>query len=632
MNMTDPSTNQDANNLTQNVSQPVLATMNDDQNVSQPVSTTTPSNQNVSQNLPTVLPSDQNVSQDSPVSDNQSVPSFFPIEPTNTPIQNDSTIPSVDASSNAINQEATALPESSNIADDTTNVASTEVPPINEQEQADKPDPLNMLSDKIAKLKAEFVETTEDSTQQNTNSQEIPTPPLSENGSVASMGAGLAQEDMKIETELPPTPISTDTNDLPQTDVTVNNLETNTEAVGTTQQSSLPVNDEGSSTQTLEEKTINPLGESILPEAQPGRGSAKQGKHYRYNIDQLLDLVIERKASDIHINVGYPVMVRVDGTLIPVCEDIVTEDNVGELILPVLDDDKRDRLEVNREVDLGYSHQGKARFRINAYFQKQTMAAAMRLIPSKIKTIDELGLPPIYHQLCKLGQGLILVTGPTGHGKTTTLAAIIQEINMTRPVHILTIEDPVEYIFEPAKALVSQREIQDDTHSWEIALKSAMREDPNVVLVGEMRDFETISATITLAETGHLVFATLHTNSASQSIDRMIDVFPENQQSQVRAQLANVLEAVIAQRLVPLDGGGRRAASEILLANPAVRNLIREAKTHQVDNVIRTSADIGMVSLEQALVKMVRDGVITMEKAMSYAVRPEEVVRLLKGG
>jgi twitching motility protein PilT len=356
-----------------------------------------------------------------------------------------------------------------------------------------------------------------------------------------------------------------------------------------------------------------------------------KNKRYSYSIDQLLDMVIERNGSDLHLETGYPAMLRVDSVLIPASKDLITEENISELILPVMNEEKRDRLEVNREVDFAYAHGDKARFRVNAFHQRQNMAAAFRLIPNRIKTMEELKLPQIYHQLAGLHQGLVLVTGPTGHGKSTTLASIIQEINMTRDAHILTIEDPIEYIFPPAKALIAQREIQDDTHSWEIALKSALREDPDVILVGEMRDYETISSVITLAETGHLVFATLHTNSASQTIDRIIDVFPEAQQSQVRAQLSNVVEAVIAQRLIPLDRGGRSAASEIMIANPAVRSMIREGKAHQLDNVIRTSADIGMISLETSLVKLVRDGEITMDKAMRYSLRPEEIVRLLKG-
>lgn len=289
-------------------------------------------------------------------------------------------------------------------------------------------------------------------------------------------------------------------------------------------------------------------------------------------------------------------------------------------------------MEVNREIDLAYFYQGSqsARFRVNAYFTMKNLAGAFRLIPSRIKTIEELLIPQIYHRFGQLKQGLILITGPTGHGKSTTLAAILEDINRTRSVHIVTIEDPIEYVFEGKKALIDQREMNDDTHSWNIALRSALRQDPDVILVGEMRDYETIAAAITLAETGHLVFATLHTNNSAQTIDRIIDVFPENQQAQIRSQLSNILEAVVSQRLVPLDKGGRRAVSEILIANPAVRNLIREGKTHQIDNVIRTSSDIGMVSLERSLVNLIREGVISIERAQEYSVYPEEILRLLK--
>lgn len=358
---------------------------------------------------------------------------------------------------------------------------------------------------------------------------------------------------------------------------------------------------------------------------------AATGGRYPYTIEQLLDQVYERGASDLHITVDYPVMLRVDGSLIAVNPAIVTEHQAQDLILAVLPEQKKELLEVNREVDLAYSHKQQARFRINAYYQQQSLAAAFRLIPNEIRSIDDLKLPQIYHQLSKLRQGLVLVTGPTGSGKSTTLASVLHEINLTRPDHIITIEDPIEYVFPKAMAMVDQRELHDDTHSWEIALKSALRQDPDVILVGEMRDYETISSAITLAETGHLVFATLHTNSAAQTVDRIIDVFPEHQQSQVRSQLSNVIEAVVAQRLIPLDKGGRTAVSEIMIATPAVRNLIREAKTHQLDNVIRTSADIGMISLEHSLVKLVREGMITMERAQENAVHPEEVVRLMKG-
>lgn len=349
-------------------------------------------------------------------------------------------------------------------------------------------------------------------------------------------------------------------------------------------------------------------------------------------IDEYLKYAVENNASDVHISVGYPPMVRIDGTLKNINDNIVTPEDAEELILPILSDEKKELLEVNREIDLAYFYQGDhaARFRVNAYFSMKNLAAAFRLIPGRVKTIEELLLPQIYHRFAQLKQGLILVTGPTGHGKSTTLAAILEDINVNRYVHIVTIEDPIEYVFQGKKALIDQREMNDDTHSWNIALRSALRQDPDVILVGEMRDYETIAAAITLAETGHLVFATLHTNNSAQTIDRIIDVFPENQQPQIRSQLSNILEAIVAQRLVPLDQGGRRAVSEILIANPAVRNLIREAKTHQIDNVIRTSSDVGMVSLERSLVNLVREGVISVQKAQEYSIYPEEVLRLLK--
>jgi twitching motility protein PilT len=352
----------------------------------------------------------------------------------------------------------------------------------------------------------------------------------------------------------------------------------------------------------------------------------------KQKISKLLDYTVEKGASDLHISVGYPPVVRVDGELEEANENIIDPIEAEELILPLMSDDKRELLEVNKEIDFAYTHESKytGRFRINAFYAMKNLSAAFRLIPSRVRTIEELKLPQIYHQFAKLRQGMVLVTGPTGHGKSTTIAAMIEDINRTRFERIVTIEDPIEYVFEGKKALIDQREMGQDTHSWPIALKSAMRQDPDIILVGEMRDYETISAAITLAETGHLVFATLHTNNSAQSIDRMIDVFPEEQQAQVRTQLSNILEVIIAQRLIPLDEGGRRAVAEIMVVNPAVRTLIRENKTHQIDNVIRTSSDVGMVSLERSLVDLVREGVISINTAQEYAVYPEEVGRLLK--
>ena len=382
----------------------------------------------------------------------------------------------------------------------------------------------------------------------------------------------------------------------------------------------------------VREPKANSLAEPISEEEVTKGAEVTQPVNGKYSIEELFSITISKNASDLHLSPGYPPIIRIDGELEEVGEKILTPQDTEELIFRTITDERKELLEVNREIDYAYTYAegNNARFRVNAYYSMKNLSAAFRLIPSRIRTIEELLLPQLYHQFAKLKQGLVLVTGPTGHGKSTTLAAILEDINRTRFCHIVTIEDPVEYLFEGKRALIDQREMNDDTHSWEIALRSALRQDPDVILVGEMRDFETIAAAITLAETGHLVFATLHTNSSSQTLDRIIDVFPETQQQQVRAQLSNILQAVVAQRLIPLDKGGRRAVSEIMIMNSAVGNLIREGKTHQIDNVIRTSSDLGMVSLEKALVNLVREGVINVQKAQEYAVFPEEVLRLLK--
>lgn len=347
-------------------------------------------------------------------------------------------------------------------------------------------------------------------------------------------------------------------------------------------------------------------------------------------IYQMLEMVAQRNASDLHLVVGYPAMLRVDGDLVPISQKIVTPEIAKNLIYEVLPDDKKEQLEVNREVDLAYGYEGVGRFRINAYFQRGYLSAAFRLIPTRIRTLDELKMPAIFTEFANLEQGLVLVTGPTGHGKSTTLAAIIQKINDTHPKHILTIEDPVEYVFPQSKALVSQRELGDDTHSWKGALRAALREDPDVVLVGEMRDYETVNSAITVAETGHLVLATLHTNNAAQTIQRIINVFPDVQQEEVRTQLADILQVVVAQRLIPIKGGGRRAAVEIMLMTPAIRNLIRENKVHQIDNVIRTSLDIGMITLERSLLNLFKEGLISQEDALRFALDSSEMQRLIQ--
>jgi twitching motility protein PilT len=348
------------------------------------------------------------------------------------------------------------------------------------------------------------------------------------------------------------------------------------------------------------------------------------------DIQQLFSEAIRLKASDIHMLVDYPPMVRLDGKLTPIDGTATLTQQDMEALLPqVLNSTQKDLFLTNKEIDLSLSAQS-ARFRANVYFQKGTIAADFRLIPKTIRSIDELNLPSICHEFTKLRQGLVLVTGPTGHGKSTTLAAMVQKINETRAHHIVTIEDPIEYVYPKGLSIVSQREMHQDTHSWNVALRSVLREDPDVVLIGEMRDFETIAAAITIAETGHLVFATLHTNSAAQTIDRIVDVFPQAQQTQVRQQLASVIEGVLSLRLVPAVGGGRMAIAEIMTGTPAVQTTIRDGKTHLIDNIIQTSAELGMMTLETALANAVKAGRISVETATSYAVRPEDLGRLLK--
>lgn len=349
-------------------------------------------------------------------------------------------------------------------------------------------------------------------------------------------------------------------------------------------------------------------------------------------IQQLLQLTIDRKASDLHLLAGSPPILRVDGVLVKVPNETpLTNEDTERLVKTILTSEQLERATVNREIDFALPFSQDARFRVNVYYQRGTIAASLRRIPTKIPTIAELILPQICHRFASLRQGFVLVTGPTGQGKSTTIAAILEEINRTRQVHILTIEDPIEFFFTSNQALISQRQMGDDSHSWPIALRSALREDPDVVLIGEMRDYETIAAALTIAETGHLVFATLHTNSASQTVDRIVDVFPREQQEQVRLQLSNVLEGVFSQRLIPLLAGGRTVAYEVLIATDAVRATIREKKTHQLDNIIQTSTEFGMATLENTLSAFVKQGLVSFEDAMSFAFRPQELARLVKG-
>lgn len=346
-------------------------------------------------------------------------------------------------------------------------------------------------------------------------------------------------------------------------------------------------------------------------------------------IKDLLEKAISAKASDLHLTAGSPPTLRIEGELSPIPGTAnLTPKDTEELSLQLLSDTQKEIFLANKELDLSFAHKD-TRFRVNVYHQKGSMGAALRLLSQKIPSIEELGLPDVLYDFCKLPQGFILITGPTGTGKSTTIASMLETINRERSVHIVTIEDPIEYSFESKRSLIDQREIHLDTHSWEIALRSVLREDPDVVLIGEMRDYETISSAVTVAETGHLVFATLHTNSAAQTIDRIVDVFPENQQQQIRVQLASIVEGIISQRLIPTLDGGRTPACEILLANAAVRNVIREGKTHQIDNIIDTSVDLGMVSLERSLAKLVKDGKVSREVALSYTLRPEEVSSMI---
>lgn len=340
-------------------------------------------------------------------------------------------------------------------------------------------------------------------------------------------------------------------------------------------------------------------------------------------IQEMMAQVIQQNASDLHLVVGTPPVLRVHGKLFAIeGQPALSKQDTESLLMNVLEPEQQGVFLGNKEVDFSYQYGEYGRFRVNAYYQKGGISLAFRLIPNKIRTIEELGLPPVLHDLTKLKQGLVLVTGPTGHGKSTTLASMIDEINRTRAENILTIEDPIEFVYEPVRSIISQRELHTDTYSWDAALRSALREDPDVVLVGEMRDHETIASTITIAETGHLVFATLHTNSASQTVDRMIDVFPAAQQAQIRSQLAMSLQAIVSQRLLPSQSGGRVVALEVLVANSAVRNLIREGKTFQIDTVMETGLEAGMITMDMSLASLVNQGAISMDTAREYSMRP----------
>lgn len=346
-------------------------------------------------------------------------------------------------------------------------------------------------------------------------------------------------------------------------------------------------------------------------------------------LQEMLSFTIEKNASDLHMAVGFPPMIRLAGKLVPIHNEDLTEKSIEKLISGLIKGRLKEEFDANYDVDFSFAHVSGNRFRVNIFRSKGQLAGAFRLIPSKIRSIAELGLPEVCYELINVPQGLILFTGPTGSGKSTSIAALMQEININTEKHIITIEDPIEYVLPRSKALVNQREIGMDTVGWTRALREILRQDPNIVLVGEMRDHETIAATMTIAETGHLVFSTLHTNSASQSIDRIIDVFPQGQQNQIRSQLANVITAIIAQRLIPVKQGGRKAIFEVMVATPAIKNAIRENKTFQVDNMIQTSAEVGMITLEKSLFKLIKAGEINVEDALTYTAKPDELMSLL---
>jgi len=348
------------------------------------------------------------------------------------------------------------------------------------------------------------------------------------------------------------------------------------------------------------------------------------------HIDELLEMVVENDASDLHLAVGLPPVLRIDGELKMARYEPLTAPVAQRILYDILSDDQIQRFETELELDCSYAMRMIARFRVNIYRERGNVAGAFRLIPTRIPTIPELGLPPVVEELAHRRRGLFLTTGPTGSGKSTTQAAIIGLINEERGEHIITIEDPIEYLHSHKKSIINQREVGEDTHSFANALRSALREDPDVLLVGEMRDLETIQLAITAAETGHLVLATLHTNNSAESVDRAIDVFPPSQQEQIRVMLSNNLLAILSQQLLPRAGQpGRIAAVEVMIASAAIRNLIRENKAHQMTSIIQTSAEQGMQTMDQALRDLQQQGLITLEVAMNRAHNPSELEKML---
>lgn len=353
---------------------------------------------------------------------------------------------------------------------------------------------------------------------------------------------------------------------------------------------------------------------------------------YREQLDNILAEVVRVGASDLLFAVNKYPIARIDSRLVPLTQyEVLTPELSLNLCFSMLSDEQKKSLSSKKDIDFSYALNEKARFRVNIFAQRGNYSAALRLIPSEIPTMEFLNIPPIIHEFTlRSTQGFFLVVGPSGHGKSTALAAMIDEINHNRTEHIVTIEDPIEYLYAPDRCVIDQREIGSDAIGFYEALRASFRQDPNVIMVGEMRDPETISTAITAAETGHLVFSTLHTNNASQTIDRIIDVFPPSQQNQIRAQLAGNLLGILSRRLIPQKGGGRIAAHELLLANSAIRNLIRENKTHQLDMVIETSGEGGMISLNRSLANLIKQDKITMDEAEKYSLNSTELKLLLK--
>jgi len=350
------------------------------------------------------------------------------------------------------------------------------------------------------------------------------------------------------------------------------------------------------------------------------------------NLHELLKVMMERKASDLHITTGSPPQIRVDGELIPLDHPPLTPVETKQLCYSILTDVQKQKFEEESELDLSFGVKGLSRFRANVFMQRGAVAAAFRAIPFQIRTFQELGLPPIINELSKRPRGLVLVTGPTGSGKTTTLAAMIDKINTETHGHIITVEDPIEFLHPHKGCLVNQREVGADTKSFQRALKYILRQDPDVVLVGELRDMETIEMALTVAETGHLVFATLHTNSCVQTINRIIDVFPANHQPQVRAQLSFVLEGVLSQTLLPKIGGGRALSLEVMVPNAAIRNLIREDKIHQIYSQMQVGqSKFGMQTMNQSLAILYQKRLITLDNAMGSTSDPDELRQILGG-